>query len=331
MSVVGEFRLFEKIEKELARLKKRLFHSSKVHKQLAKAEYRLYNAPYELYDKITNDNYSVRIPIVKSLDKTMDKVIEGKSLCRFGDGEFVLMTGGRINYQPRNSALAERLKEVLSSQLPDLLVALPPCFGALDQIVEPSADFWRKWSLRKRDQIYSYLDMDRVYYNAFFSRVYMQYNKSEEHYKRCTDYYEKAKKLWQGRDIVICEGHGTRLGMFNDLLAGAKSISRILCPPRNAFAKYDEILAAFDGTDKDKLILISLGPTATILSHDLCKKGFQAVDTGAFDVEYEWFLKKETGQGVPLPFKYVDSGKEGRKIERLDDPEYQSQIIKRIG
>ena len=82
--------------------------------------------------------------------------------------------------------------------------------------------------------------------------------------------------------------------------------------------------------DTDKLIIISLGPTATVLSYDLCKEGYQAIDTGAFDVDYEWFLRKEVELGVPLDFKYVDSGKKGRKCQPLDDPEYKSQIIKEI-
>lgn len=322
--------MLKKIEKELERLKKRLFYSSKAHKQLAKAQYQLDNMPYELYDKITNDNFSVEIPIVKTLDETLNKLLQDKcSLCRFGDGEFVLMNGGRINYQPRNGKLAARLKEVLESDLPDLIIALPPCFGALDHYVPPVADFWRKWASRKRELIYSFLDMKRVYYDAFFSRVYLHDHKTEEHYEKCSRYYEKAKKIWEGRDIVLCEGEGTRFGMFNDLLDGAASISRILCPSRNAFDKYDEILSAFNDVDNEKLILIALGPTATVLSYDLCKKGYQAIDTGAFDADYEWFLRK-VELGVPLKFKYVDSGKEGRKVQRLDDPEYQKQIIKTI-
>ena len=321
----------KKIEKELARFKKRLFHSSKAHKQLEQIQYELGNAPYELYDKITNNNFSVPVPIMQNVDQTIEKIIEDNcSLTRFGDGEFVLMGGGRIDYQTRNDQLAVRLKEVLASGLPDLLVALPPCFGALDHFLPPVAAFWRKWASRKRELIYSYLDMDRVYYDAFFSRVYIQDHKTEEHYKKCEVYYDRVKQIWQGRDVVICEGEGTRFGMFNDLLDGANSILRILCPPRNAFDKYDQILSAFNDIDKQKLIIIALGPTATVLSYDLCRKGYQAIDTGALDVDYEWFLRKETELGVPLEFKYVDSGKKGRKCQPLDDPEYKSQIIERI-
>ena len=43
---------------------------------------------------------------------------------------------------------------------------------------------------------------------------------------------------------------------------------------------------------KNKLILIALGPTATILAYDLYKLGYRAIDIGHIDIEYEWFLRK---------------------------------------
>ena len=59
-------------------------------------------------------------------------------------------------------------------------------------------------------------------------------------------------------------------------------------------------------------MLIALGPTVAVLAYDLCKKGYQAIDTGT------------------LEFKYVDSGKKGRKVQTLQDPEYKRKIIKSI-
>jgi len=261
----------------------------------------------------------------------LDKILQDKcSLARFGDGEFVIMDGGRIHYQQRSGELAVRLREVITSDLPDLLIGLPPCFGSLDHYLPPVADFWRKCMSRKRQTIYSYLDMNRVYYDAFFSRAYIQGHKTDAHYGKCRDYYEKVKKIWRGRDVVICEGQGTRFGMFNDLLDGCASVSRILCPARDAFDRYGEILSAFNGIGRDKLILAAIGPTATVLTYDLCGRGYQVIDVGALDLDYEWFLRKEVELGVPLEFKYVDSGKKGRRIRQLEDPEYHNQITKTI-
>ncbi len=322
--------MLNKIKKELERFKKRLFYPDK-DRRLEEIQFRLDNLPYEIYDKVVKGDLHLQIPVIKTVDETLDKILQDKcSLSRFGDGEFGVMNGSRINYQNRSPELARRLKEVITSNMPNLLIGLPDCFGSLDDYLPPAANFWRKWMSRKREMAYSYLDMNRVYYNAFFTRVYMQLNKTDEHYQNCGRYYEKIKKIWAGRDVVICEGEKTRFGMFNDLLTGAKSISRILCPARSAFDKYDEILSAFDGVSRDTVVLAAIGPTATVLAYDLCNKGYQAIDIGALDLDYEWFLRKETELGVPVNFKYVDGNDEGRKVHRLDDPEYERQIIKRI-
>ena len=115
--------------------------------------------------------------------------------------------------------------------------------------------------------------------------------------------------------------------MGNDLLDGAKSISRILfCPVKNAFKKYDQILSAFDEVDSDVLILAALGPTATVLAYDLCKKGYQAVDFGHISEEYECFLRKET----PMELKSMGRNIKMRHESNPDDPEYKKQIIRKI-
>jgi glycosyltransferase family protein len=322
--------MLKKTKKELERFKNRLFCSGKKHKQLEEIQNKLENLPYEIYDKITNGSFRIQIPIIKSADETLDKILYDKcSIARFGDGEFSVMNSSRIHFQNRSPKLAQRLKEVIASDLPNLMIGLPDCFGSLDNYVPSVINFWRKWMSQKREMVYSHLDMSRVYYNAFFTRVYMPFNKTDEHYKNCSEYYGKIKKIWAGRDVVICEGVGTRFGMFNDLLDGAKSISRIICPARSAFDKYDEILSVFNDISPDILVLAALGPTATLLAYDLCNKGYQAIDIGHLDVEYEWFLRKDV-VGTPLEFKYVDGSSKGRKIHRLEDPEYKRQIIKRI-
>lgn len=72
----------------------------------------------------------------------------------------------------------------------------------------------------------------------------------------------------------------TRFCVGNNLVSNAKSISRIECPSENAFEKYDKIkYLIFRNLIKiDYVILIALGPTATVLSYDLGVTGQQAID-----------------------------------------------------
>ncbi len=317
--------IFKKIKKELERFKKRLFYSGKKYKQLEQMQYELENLPYELYDKIKNGSFHLQLPKIKSVEETLDKIVNDKcSISRFGDGEFSCMNCSRISFHDPSEELAERLKEVLLSDIPNLLIGLPDCFGSLDCYVPYTRQFWRKYMSKKRQMTYSYLDMNRIYYNAFFNRYYLNFNKTDEYYQRCRTYFKKLKEIWKNRDVILFEGQEARLGVGNDILSGAKSISRIIfCPVRNAFNKYEQILSAFDEVYPDALILAALGPTATVLAHDLCKKGYQAIDIGHISEEYECFLRKET----PLELKSMGRDSKMKHASNPDDPEYKKQII----
>jgi len=320
--------MIEKIRKELKRFNKKLFRSGKIHKQLEQMQYELDNLPYEVYDKVRRHVAEIQIPEIKSIEETVDKIVSEKcSIARFGDGEFSCMNRSRISFHDPSEKLAERLIEVISSDIPSLLIGLPDCFGSLDCYVPYTRQFWRKYMSRKRQMTYSYLDMNRVYYNAFFNRFYLNYNKTDAHYRWCQAYIGKLKGIWKDRDLVILESKEARLGVGNDLLDEAKSISRIIfCPVRNAFDRYNEILSAFDGINTDRLVLVALGPTATVLAHDLCKRGYQALDIGHISEEYECFLRKET----PLENKSMGLDSKIKHHSDPDDPEYNKQIIRRI-
>tara|TARA_R110002096_G_scaffold435981_1_gene664806 strand:- start:7867 stop:8838 length:972 start_codon:yes stop_codon:yes gene_type:complete len=322
--------MFQKIKKEWARFNKRYLGISNKDHEAEIQFYRKKNLPFELISTALNDDKALKTPIIKNADETVDFINSGRySLARFGDGEFRLMRKLAINFQKPSAELSKKLLQTLHSNNKTLLVALPDCFSSLEEYQPKVADFWRKWLVKKRGLVYSYLDMDRTYYSAFFTRAYMPYRKTDAQYIHCQSYFEKIKKIWHGRDVLICEGEGTRFGLFNDLLEGANSISRILCPARNAFEKYDEILSSFAVISADKLILLALGPTATVLAFDLHNKGFQAIDIGHLDVEYEWFIKKDE-QARPLKYKYVDGSPSGRQVDDLKDRVYLNQIIKKI-
>ena len=77
-----------------------------------------------------------------------------------------------------------------------------------------------------------------------------------------------------------------------------------------------------------ELILIALGPTATVLAYDLNKRGIRALDIGHLDIEYEWF-KSGTQEKIPIAGKYVNEVTS--QLESQDcNSEYLSQIAVRI-
>ncbi len=124
----------------------------------------------------------------------------------------------------------------------------------------------------------------------------------------------------------------TRLGVGNDLFNNVNSIQRIICPAENAFNLYDQIYKEALKIDKNKLFLISLGPTATILAFDLYKARYQAIDIGHVDIEYEWYLRKATTK-IKIENKYTNEawGCNGRiNITDVNDQKYFNQILVKI-
>ena len=160
------------------------------------------------------------------------------------------------------------------------------------------------------------------------SRFYLPYiDKSD-----CKIIVEKLKQWFRDRDVLIVEGENTRFGLGNELLLFAKEVKRILCPPKNAYKIYSKILERIKLEDKKQLILLALRPTSTILAYDLAKEGYQAVDIGHMDIEYEWYLRK-ADRKIDIENKAVNevSGVVDKEIKdkELKDM-YESQIIDRI-
>lgn len=165
--------------------------------------------------------------------------------------------------------------------------------------------------------------MKRTYYNAFISRLY-----SEMSDKSCAEnWFKKVKRIWEDREVVIVEGDKTRFGVGNDILDNAKSIKRILAPNESAFDKYDEIVQECNKCDEEVLFLIALGPTATVLAYDLTKYGYQAIDIGHFDIEYEWFLRGIKEDKVAIEGKYTNEVVGGDDVADILDNKYKNEII----
>ena len=62
------------------------------------------------------------------------------------------------------------------------------------------------------------------------------------------------------------------------------------------------------------------------MAYDLARAGFQAIDIGHIDIEYEWYLMKATDK-VPIKYKYVNEALGGKHVRDTNDSKYLSQII----
>lgn len=248
------------------------------------------------------------------------------SVSRYGDGELSFFWGVKEGYQDVDENLIKALKHVLqATDAPNHVVGIPYYLKNVAGTVKITRAFWGDFVCKFGKRLRSYLDVKRTYIDTQISRFYIEYYDRE----RSTRQLNLLKKIWDGRDVVIVEGTQSRTGVGNDLYDNAKSIQRILGYSKNAFSYYDEMLRAITlhvKPEDKKLILLSYGPTATILAYDLAKLGYQAVDMGHLDIEYEWY-RRGTGHGGKVEGKYTNEAKDGNLVSECRDVKYLSQII----
>ncbi len=260
---------------------------------------------------------------VMTIDETLDALLNtDKSLVRFGDGEIVILKGVNLELQKANAQITENLIRILGYQHENLMVSIQGVFDGVEKYQEKSSLFWKDHLLFCRKIYNRYCNQEKVYCDTAVTRCYYVFKDKS----LCGGWFEKFKRVWKDKDIVVVEGERTHNGVGNDLFEHARSINRIICPPSNAYDVYDKILEECEKASKDKLFLISLGVTAKMLAEDLFLQGYRVLDIGNLDMEYEWYLSKAE--------KKMEIGK--HKIigieanEKAGYSEYLQQIIARI-
>jgi glycosyltransferase family protein len=243
---------------------------------------------YQIHNVIYEIGILHNFPLVINKWETLDLIKnQQKSIARYGDAEFNIINGHHsIGFQDYNEKLAQRLSNILISKNENILIGIPKVFSDLRKFKSKSRSFWREYLYGNRASIYSRLDLNKRYYDSLVTRLYIT---SREPYGKIADLFAQWIEVWKDREIIIIEGKGKYFGGGNDLLETAASVQRIYAPSKNAFNEYEEILRKGKQISREKLLLISLGPTATLLAYDLCESGYQAIDIGNLDNEYELF------------------------------------------
>lgn len=254
---------------------------------------RLFRYLFRLIKSVKNLQFEIGICEhqikIYSNQETIKKILAGHSIARYGDGEFELIKGNSIPFQKRSRKLQHELTEVLRNNgNKKLLIAIPPVFHSLCEYVIEDQIFWRIFMNENRGWLEKIL-IEKNYFSSFITRPYLRYKNKASSKK----IFSMWKKVWNKKNVLTIEGNETFFGINNDLLSNTKRIQRIILPKRNAYSFSGKVLTFVESIQKKPdLILIALGPTATVLASKLALKGYQAIDIGHLDIEYEWFLKK---------------------------------------
>lgn len=200
---------------------------------------------------------ALRYPPVLDEHATLNHVVSGRSLARYGDGEFALCAGRSIPCQMHDHTLQLRLRDILRES-GDCLVGLPNLHSAT-----PKAAYWRK-----HEQAAQFLT-PRLYVSAFVTRP------DSAPWIDTAAYWALLESLWLGQDVTLVRG-STRSLTKADLI-GARTVREITAPKYHAWDSYHALLERIGTPSR---ALLCLGPTATVLAVDLCAKGVHAIDLG---------------------------------------------------
>ncbi|HFI0237597.1 TPA: SP_1767 family glycosyltransferase [Streptococcus suis] len=263
------------------------------------------------------------IPIrVKPIAQSLHYILENScSVARFGDGEMDIIVGHSIPYQDYDPRLASELKEILGLESNEyLMVCLSDVFENRERYTDSCNHFW-EGHLQHYQDYYRQICTAPWYGSTFISRPYIDLaDKSVS-----AGYFQSLKQIWTNKDILIVEGKTSRSGVGNDLFQEAKSIQRIICPSKNAYAQIDEIIAAIKTYGQDKLILLMLGPTAKVIAYRLSMTDMQCIDIGHIDSEYEWFTMQAQTK-IKLQHKHTAEHNFDQDIIFTEDQDYLQQI-----
>jgi hypothetical protein len=203
-------------------------------------------------------------PKVLSEEETIRKALSGMSLARFGDGELRLASGrGTAVTQMGDKRLAAELCDILKNPPEHCLVCLPDFHRG------PKKDNWTRYG-----QDYLKFYGKGPYGSAFVSRP------DSAPWIDTPEYWQNVESLWAGKNVIFVAG--TDRSLRDEDFASAKKFCRIEAPRRDAYIHVDmlETNIATLAEGNDAVVILCLGPTATVLAARLSRKGIHALDLG---------------------------------------------------
>lgn len=206
---------------------------------------------------------SVNYPNVVEEWATLLKVLDGKSIARYGDGEFNLVRGGNCVSQRKVPGIQIELQNILKSHDENLLVAIP----RLDKR-SPKNVNWVKCC----SHYGSYLHHGKTYYSAFITRP------DSAPWIATDEYYGMIESLWADQNITMVYGSQRSLSVDFPPMKSAKTITVVQTDYAHTYPRINAIERQIRRAG-NKTVLLMCGPTATCLAARLAGE-FHAIDLG---------------------------------------------------
>lgn len=206
----------------------------------------------------------------------------------YGEGEIALMCGEDTPSQKYDEDLAKRLKELLRKNVDGLRIGIPYYFMhpvknlnayAMERALAVAVQ--RKFLLRMCNRNVRYLDACAM----IAYQTYLKYD--------FKSHYSCMQALLSGRDVTVVCGDGILDRFRYKALDVCKTVEYIYGLSTNAYSGYDMLRERVLRVEKNRLVLVSMGPSAKVLVYDLYMAGYTAWDMGDYFKDYDAYMKKK--------------------------------------
>ncbi len=216
---------------------------------------------------------------IYSAEQTVEEIKKGRSLIRFGDGEFGIYRGKDIHYQKWSSELKAEFDKIKLDYEKDVnncpyVLAVPKSFMSISG-----------FKLMKKRVYVSSWSESRLQFKKTFNRK-IAYGDSFLFEKKNKETYSK---IWNREDspknVIFVHNCSKYAENFSNTYN--KNTFFVECPSKDAFSCVDElekeILSVIEknGFNKDNVTMaISAGPAGKVLVYRFATKGYMAIDAG---------------------------------------------------
>jgi hypothetical protein len=221
-------------------------------------------------------------------NETMDKIYNDKcSICRFGDGEIYHLFRTNPEYgsggQNCCNEIRNKLIAILNNTNEKILIGFSGYFNEpniieneyyTNMLSKTTKSFFTKYRQKLFSSFPNLFEM--TLYSAEITRL--------KQLKQPEYIISKFDKLFLENECIFVGNNNIIEAIKFHFIDKFKTITFINGPNNNAYLDYDKIYQNIitQNGSKNKLILISLGITATIMSYELAENGYWVIDIGHY-------------------------------------------------
>lgn len=234
-----------------------------------------------------NGAYANKLHILNTEETLSALEKESFSFLRYGDGEIAIMNGVGIPFQEQNEKLAERLRELLTIQEEGLRIGIPYYYM---HPINYLNSFVRNFTYslgKQRKFLMANCSKTNHYIDTCLTQVYQTYADYD-----FESYYTRMQRLLSGKAVTVICGEGVLDKLQYQALEVCSSVEYVYGSSMNAYSQYDNLLERAKKIDKNRLVLVILGPTAKVLVYDLHKSGYTAWDIGHYLKDYDAYKRQ---------------------------------------